>query len=172
MSARLHLKDRLSREEMEARYHAACSVLEHTHWLVIRLLAQGRTSEEVAATVGYSVAWVRVLARRYNEDGPEALADGRRDNHGGPALLDDDGLEALLEALKGPPPSGGVWSGPQAARWMEQRLGRAPQSLDDARGWEALRKVGWRPQRPRPQHKEADPEAQTRFQAGPAGQAR
>lgn len=169
MPARLQIREHLSDAELEARYRGAAQVLDRTHWQVILLLKQGIRSEEVAALVGYCVTWVRILARRYNEDGPAALHDGRRDNHGQAPTLGDDDLLALLYAMAGTPPAGGVWTGPQAARWMETRLGRAPGSLDDARGWEALRKVGWRPQRPRPRHQGGDPEAQARFQSGTAG---
>lgn len=172
MPARLRLQAHLEPEQIEARYRSAEGGLERTHWQVIRLLAQGRTSEDVAAVVGYCVPWVRALARRYNQDGPEALADGRRDNRGGPPLLDDDALEALQTALQDPPLGGGVWSGPKATRWMERRLGRPAGTLDNARGWEALRKVGWRPQRPRPRHQDADPEEQARFPGAAASRAR
>lgn len=165
MGVRLRIKPHLEPAEVEARYRAAKTALERTHWQVIRLLQQGERSEEVARVVGYSLTWVRVLAERYNADGPEALRDGRRNNPGAAPLLDEAGLEALRQALESPPEGGGVWSGPKAARWIEQRIGR---SVDNARGLEALRRIGWTPQRPRPKHRDADPQAQARFQDGGA----
>lgn len=163
MGARLRIEPHLEQTEVEARYRAAKTALERTHWQVIRLLQQGEPSEEVARVVGYSLTWVRVLAERYNAGGPEALRDGRRNNLGATPLLDAAGLEALRQALKNPPEGGGVWSGPKAARWIERRIGR---SVDNARGLEALRRIGWTPQRPRPRHRDADPQAQARFQGG------
>lgn len=161
MGARLQIQPHLKVEEVEAHYRGAKTGLERTHWQVIRLLLLGERSEEVARVVGYSVLWVRTLAKRYNSAGPEALADGRRNNPGKAPLLDAAALEALRQALEDPPQEGGLWSGPKAARWMERRLGRA---VDNSRGREALLRMGWTPQRPRPRHREADPEEQRRFQ--------
>jgi hypothetical protein len=55
------------------------------------------------------------------------------------------------------------------ARWMSQRLGR---EVSRVRGWEALRRLGYSPQKPRPAHDQADPEAQAAFQGGAARRAR
>lgn len=163
MGTRIQIKPHLNVAEVEARYRTAKTVLERTHWQVIRLLLLGERSEEVARVVGYGVLWVRILAQRYNTRGPEALADGRRHNRGAAPLLDTAALEALRTALESPPPEGGVWSGPKAARWIERRLGR---EVDNSRGREALLRVGWTGQRPRPRHKDADPVKQARFQGG------
>lgn len=165
MGARLQIKPHLSAEAVEARYRAAKSALERTHWQVIRLFLAGEHSEEIARIVGYSIVWVRVLAERYNAHGPEALLDGRRRNPGAAPLLDEAGLEALRQALQSPPQEGGAWTGGKVARWMERRLGR---TLDDRRGTEALHRVGWTPQKPRPRHQEADAVEQARFQGGNA----
>ncbi len=64
----------------------------------------------VAEATGYSRGWVRRVARRYNEGGTEVLGDRRHRNPGGTqrALLDLDQRGDLGEALKGPPPDGGM----------------------------------------------------------------
>ena len=109
---------------------------------------------EVAGMVGYSEKWVREIARRYEREGLEGLADRRHGNPGAKerALLDEEGQAELREALlKGPPPAalgGGMWSGPKVARWIEQRTGL--EKVHVQRGWEYLRKVGHSPQVPRP----------------------
>jgi len=70
---------------------------------------------------GYSLGWVRKIARRYNERGVEALGDRRHGNPGAKerALLDEAGEAQLLEVLQERPPAcvgGGMWSGPTDLR--------------------------------------------------------
>jgi len=50
--------------------------------------------------------------------------------------------------LSGPPPGGGMWSGPKVARWIAER--KALEKVHAQRGWECLRKVGHSPHVPRP----------------------
>jgi transposase len=69
-------------------------------------------------------------------------------------LLDEEGQAELREALEGPPPGGGMWSGPKVARWIEQRTGAG--KVHAQRGWEYLRKVRYSPQVPRPSNARAD----------------
>src|SRR3954447_1766478 len=90
------------------------------------------------------------IARRYNERGVEGLGDRRHANPGARerALLDEEGQAELREALCGPPPGGGMWSGPKVACWIAQR--NALEKVHAQRGWEYLRKVGHSPQVPRP----------------------
>ena len=94
--------------------------------------------------------WVRRIAHRYNERGAEGLGDRRHANLGARerALLDEEGQAELREALCGPPPGGGMWSGPKVARWIAQRNGL--EKVHVQRGFEYLRKVGMSPQVPRP----------------------
>ena len=80
MPKRLTIADHLSLEELEARFRTSREVTERNHWQVIRLLAQGQPSHQVADLVGYSVPWVRQLATRYNAQGPAALGDQRHAN--------------------------------------------------------------------------------------------
>jgi Winged helix-turn helix len=93
---------------------------------------------------------VRQIARRYNEWGIEGLGDRRHANPGARerALLDEAGEAELREALFGPPPGGGMWSGPKVARWIAER--NALEKVHVQRGFEYLRKVGMSPQLPRP----------------------
>lgn len=165
MAQRITVAPHLSVPELEARERVARDPIERARLQVLRLLAQGRTSAEVAEISGYTQKWVRVLAARYNRRGPDALRDGRHHNPGQRPLLSAEQRRALAAALETSPPEGGLWSGPRVARWMSERLGR---SVAPQRGWEALRRAGYTLQRPRPRHREADADAQDRFQAGPA----
>jgi transposase len=160
--ARLRLAEHLSSDELQRRYRTSADPVEQRHWQVLWLLSQGRGSQEIAQITSFSVIWVRILVRRFNEGGPEAVGDHRHHNPGGAPLLDARLLAALAAALEQPPEDGGLWSGPKAAQWMSQRLRRR---VHPQRGWEALRRLGYTPQRPRPRHTGADPAAQARFPA-------
>ena len=105
------------------------------------------------------------LAARYNASGPEALGDRRRRNGKAASLLTGDVLSALAERVRTPPEDGGLWSGPKVAAWMAQRL--RLQRVHPQRGWEALRRIGWSPQAPRPRHaRAAAPEQRADFKRG------
>jgi transposase len=166
MGVRLQLKPHLTEDEIRGYYLTSTDVVEQTRWQAILLLAEGVPSEEVARITGYCTPWVRTLARRYNQEGPVAMHDGRHDNPGAAGLLDAPLREALATAMKQSPDAGGLWSGPKVAAWMEQRLGR---KVRPQRGWEYLRRADMTAQRPRPKHPGGDPAAQESFQAGAAG---
>jgi winged helix-turn-helix protein/Homeodomain-like domain-containing protein len=128
----------LSVDELEARYRAARDATEARHLQAIWLLAQGRTVLDVASVLAFAPRWVEQLAARYNAHGPAVLA-------------------ALSERLREPPEDGGQWTGPKVARWMAARLGLA--TVHAQRGWEALKRLRWSIQAPRPRHpRSATPE--------------
>jgi transposase len=148
-----HIVEHLSLRQLEARYRACHDATEARHLQAIWLLAQGRTFLEVAEVLAFVPRWVEQLAARYNASGPEALGDQRRRNGRPASLLTPDLLAALAERLKRPPEDGGVWSGPKVAAWMARHLGRAV--VHPQRGWDALRRLGWSLQSPRPRHPRA-----------------
>jgi transposase len=150
MPKRLELSPHASTQELEHRYRKAKDPVERSHRQIVWLLSEGRSTTEVCEVTGYSPGWVRRIARRYNERGLEGLGDRRHANPGarGRALLDEEGQAELLEALQGPPPGGGMWSGPKVARWIAQRNGL--EQVHVQRGFEYLRKVRYSPQLPRP----------------------
>jgi transposase len=151
--------------ELEARYRAARDATEARHFQAIRLLAQGRTFLEVAEVLAFVPRWVEQLAARYNAFGPEALGDQRRRNGRAATLLTEEVLSALAERVRTPPEDGGLWSGPKVAAWIARHLGLA--AVHPQRGWEALKRIGWSPQAPRPRHaRAAGPEEQAAFRGG------
>jgi transposase len=109
--------------------------------------------EEVAEVLSFSVRWVRLLVKRYNEQGPDSLGDRRAHNKSEPAILTAEALSSLKERLKTPPDDGGLWTGPKIARWLAQFHGR--KSVHDQRGWDALIAIGYSIQKPRPRHPKA-----------------
>jgi transposase len=148
--------------QLEARYRAARDATEARHYQAIWLLAQGRTIVDVAAVLGFVPRWVEQLARRYNAQGPAALGDQRRQNGRSATVLTQAVLVALAERLKRPPDDGGLWSGPKVAAWMARRLGVA--KVHPQRGWEALQRIEWSLQSPRPRHpRSATPRARAAF---------
>ena len=157
--------EHLSVEELEARYRAARDVTEARHFQAIWLLAQGRTVLEVSEVLAFVPRWVEELSARYNALGPDALGDRRRRNGRAATLLTEEVLSALAERVRTPPEDGGLWSGPKVAAWMARHLGLA--KVHPQRGWEALQRLGWSIQAPRPRHpRAAAPERRAAFKGG------
>jgi transposase len=156
----LSIRAHLTLQELETGYRRAKDPVARCHWQMVWLLAQGLPSAPVAAVTGYTVNWIRLVARRYNQQGPAGLDDRRHRNPGAGGLLFAAQRTALAAALTQPPSNGGVWTGPKAAAWMAATLGRR---VHAQRGWEALRRLGWTAKVPRPHHARADPTAQVAF---------
>jgi transposase len=149
--------------DLERRYRACRDPVERSRWQMVWLVAAGHRVPEVAALMGYTANWVREIIRRYNTDGPRGIADRRHANPGQPPLLTPALREALRQALTEPPADGGLWTSRKVAAWMAARLDRP---VGEVRGWEALRSLGFTPQRPRPRATAADAAAQEQFKKG------
>lgn len=145
--------EHLTVDELEVRFRAAKDVVERSHCQVIWLLAKGHTTAEVAELVAMTPRWVNKLARRYQQAGVGALGDQRRRNVGCKPLLSAQDLDALGERLRTPPSDGGLWTGPKVAQWIAARLGL--EHVHAPRGWEALKKLNWSIQSPRPHNPKA-----------------
>ena len=113
--------------ELGDRYRKAHDPVERSHYQILWLIAQGKSTTQVMEATGYSRGWIQQLARRYNASGPEALGDRRHRNPGARdrALLDPDQRDELREALKKPPPDGGMWNSRKVGEWIERRTGKA-----------------------------------------------
>ncbi len=163
MARTLTLPPHLPLEELERRYRTAPDPIARGHWQTGWLLARGQPTAVVADVTGYSVNWVRELARRYREDGPTGLGDRRHTNPGAAPLLNAAQQAQLRAALADPPPDGGLWTSRKVAGWISDQLGRP---VAEVRGWEYLGRLGFSPQRPRPRATRADPDAQQAFKKG------
>jgi transposase len=163
MGKRLSIGTHLTTEELEQRYRAARDGVARSQWQIIWLLAGGATSQEVGEVTGYSLPWIREIAKRYNTHGADGIGDGRHRNPGHAPLLSAEQQAALVQALEAPSPEGGRWSGPQVAAWIAGVVG---QRVPAQRGWEYLRRLGFSPRVPRPRHAKADPAAQETFKGG------
>ena len=161
----LEARHRAARDATEARHRAARDATEARHFQAIWLLARGRTFLEAAEVLAFAPRWVEALAARYNAFGPDALGDRRRRNGRTASLLTPALLAALAKRARRPPDDGGAWSGRKVAAWMARRLGLA--KVHPQRGWEALKRIGWSPQAPRPRHaRAAGPEERAAFKGG------
>jgi transposase len=163
MPRRATVAPHLSVDELHTRYRQTPDPVERTHWQIVWLAASGHHLPEVARLVGYTPNWVRTILRRYNAEGSAGLVDRRHTNPGQPPLLSPALRDELAAALTGPAPDGGLWTCRKVADWMAARLGRP---VGEPRGWEALRSLGFTPQRPRPRATTADPAAQAAFKKG------
>jgi transposase len=168
MARTLQLPPHLSVDDLERRYRGARDPVARSHFQIVWLLTAGTPTAEVARATGYSVTWIRTIAGRYRAGGPDALGDRRHANPGAAPLLDAAQRGRLREALGGPAPGGGLWTGRKVAAWMGGLLGRP---VGEQRGWEYLRKLGFTPQRPRPAETRADPDAQAAFKGGGSGRS-
>src|SRR5215211_3723763 len=157
MPKTIKLKPHLGSEELENRYRKARDPVLRSHYQILWLISEGKSTTQVMEVTGYSRGWIQQLARRYNAQGPEALGDGRHRNPGATdrALLDRDQQRELAEALRKPPPDGGMWDSRKVGEWIEAKSAKAV-SNKKQRGWEYLRRLGQSPKAPRPHHASAD----------------
>ncbi len=164
MPKTIKLEPHLGSEELEDRYRKAKDPVLRSHYQILWLISQGKTTTEVMEATGYSRGWIQQLARRYNSDGPQTLGDRRHRNPGARdrALLTADQQHELREALMKPPPDGGMWNSRKVGEWIESRTGRAV-SQKKQRGWEYLKRLKQSPKVPRPHHKKANKTEQEAF---------
>jgi hypothetical protein len=151
---RLSVHASLRVDELGTHYRRAIDPGARSHWQVVGRLAPGLPSAHVAAVTGDAVNGIRLMVRRYHQQGPAGRDDRRHRNPGARGLLSAARRTALATALLPPPPDGGVWTGPKAAAWRAATLGRRVYAQ---RGGEALRRRGWTSKVPRPRQTKADP---------------
>ena len=150
----------LSLDVLAHRYRKAADPVERGRFHIIWLLAQGKRVSEVALVTGYCPNWIRILVRRYNHDGPQALADQRKQNGGALPLLSNRQKNQLRQLLEQAPPDGGLWTGPKVAHWISEQTGR---KIHAQRGWDYLKYLRFSLHIPRPCHHKANTEQQEAF---------
>jgi transposase len=143
----------VSVEALGVRYREAEDVIEKSHVQAIWLLAKGHGKTEVGELLGFSRRWLNKLVARYNAEGPESLGDRRANNGAEATILTEEILATVAQRITMPPQDGGLWSGPKVAAFIAATLGL--KSVHPQRGWDALKKLGWSIQRPRPRHARA-----------------
>lgn len=157
----LNIASHLNTEKLEQCYRQANNPVKRSHYLIVWHLSQKRSVKETSEITGYSERWIFEIARRFNVDGPNGLGDCRQDNSGaGNSLLTPIQKIDLRIALAFPPPEGGIWNGRKVADWISKVIGRP---VDRQRGWDYLKKLGYRRRKPRPKHVKGDPVQQQAF---------
>jgi transposase len=167
MPKTIKLEPHLEPEELEDRYRKAHDPVLRSHYQILWLISEGRTTTAVMEVTGYSRGWIQHIARRYNSGGAQALGDQRHLNPGATdrALLDPRQREELREALREPPPDGGMWNSRKVGEWIERRIGRELANKKQ-RGWEYLKRLGQSPKVPRPHHAKASEREREAFKKG------
>jgi transposase len=157
MPKRVSITPHLSIDELEQRYRQSKDPIQRSHYQIIWLLAQGKSTQAVSEVTGYSRSWIYELVCGYNREGADSLGDGRHQNPGATAFLNPQQQANLLQILRGPSPDGGLWNGRKVADYLSEILDRP---ISRQQGWVYLKQLGWRLRVPRPQQQDSDPEAQ------------
>lgn len=150
MPPKAHLQPHLSQEELKNRYRQALDTTESRRWHLLSLVATDWTIKRAAQVVGLNYDYAKEIVHRYNREGPTSVRNRNSDRQPPPAksLLTLDQQEELRQALQGPAPDGGLWSGPKVARWIAEKTGS--EHIWPQRGWDYLKRLGiqWRNQNP------------------------
>jgi len=157
---KIELAKYLTVEEIECQYRHSAEGVGRSQWQIIWLLAQGRSTQAIRDVTGYSLPWIRTLARRYNAEGVAGIGDKRHANRGRQAALTNAQQRQLRSLLEAALARQEAWSGREVAAWMSQELGRA---VHVQRGYAWLAKLGYSSQVPRPHHAKAAVEDQRVF---------
>ena len=116
------IKPNLSTAELEGRDETAAEPIAKSHFHALWLLSVATTWTRWREILSFSTRWVRILIKRYNECGPDLLADQRAPN-GRADDLTPEAPAALKERLQTAPDDGGQWSGPKIACWPPTSTG-------------------------------------------------
>ncbi len=152
--------DHLTLNELWRKVKKAKDPIEKLRFLAVYHAKRGLTAKKIAKITLGSTRWVYEAVRRYNQGGPEALKDRRHQNPGQKPKLTLEEQRKVLEALQGPPPDGGLWTGPKLRDWVERELGK---KLSLYPIYRLLHEMGFALRVPRPRHAKAEGEAQEAF---------
>jgi len=160
----MHIEPHLTVEELERLGRRQATPQLYRRFRGIILAARGLSASKIAEALGCTQRAVQKWARRYNDGGPEALAD--RPGRGGKPRLDPaehDRLRARIDA--GPTAEDGVcaFHAPDIRRILAAEFGV---ELGQQAVYDLLHRLGLSSLIPRPIHRKADPEAQEAFKRG------
>jgi hypothetical protein len=163
MVKKAHLQPYLTSPELKTRYLCTLDRVESRRWHLLWLVSKSWTIQQASQAVGLNYDYAKDIVKAYNQQGEKAIANRRcqRTDLPSHALLNREQLEELRSSLKQPPVDKGIWTGPKVAEWIAKKTGR--EKVWTQRGWDYLKKCRYSPQRPRPSHVKADPEAQQEF---------
>ncbi|MDY6806431.1 MAG: helix-turn-helix domain-containing protein [Cyanobacteriota bacterium] len=147
MPPKARLKTHLTNEEIKNCYLKAPDTTEARRWHLVLLITRDWSIKKAAEIVGLSYDYAKEIVSRYNKEGPISMKNGSKNRQPPPSkpLLDPSQQKELSEALRGPAPDGGNWSGPKVARWIAEKTGR--DRVWPQRGWEYLKRLKMAPAR-------------------------
>ncbi|MCH2232478.1 MAG: IS630 family transposase [Crocinitomicaceae bacterium] len=165
MSKKAHLEPYLNRDELKTRYLSAKDLVESRRWHLLWLVSLDWSIKKAAEIIGYNYDYAKKIVKNYNSLGELGVVNrqkkGKRRAYN--ALLTDNQLLELIEALKSPPEDQGLWTGPKVARWIEKKTGI--EKVWNQRGWDYLKKCRYSMQLPRKKHRKGDKDEQAEFKA-------
>jgi transposase len=165
MPKKAYLASHLSTSELKKRYQKSSNLIESRRWHLLWKIAQGWTIKNSAVAVGISYGYAQRIVQKYNLQGITGVTVKPRteEKHTGgkQALLSNEQLQKLTQALESRPSDGGIWTGVKVARWIE--LETAREKVWNQRGWDYLKKCSYSWQSPRRKHSKAEQEEQTVF---------
>jgi len=161
-----YLANHFNSDELKQKYLKSQDPVESRRWGLLWKISLGWTIKNSALALGIDYQYAKKILKRYNEIGEEGVKNQRKTprthRRGLPPLLNQQQLEKLIQALRETPLDQGVWTGPKVARWIEKETHR--EKVSNQRGWDYLKKCNYSWQRPRPKHRQGDPQLQQQFQ--------
>lgn len=166
----MRVADHHSEQQLQRLVDQATLAVQAERLRVVLLAKQGFTAPEVATCTGLSRRAIQDWVARYNREGLNGLktrpGQGRK-----PALTPTQTEQLRLRLDAGPLPEDGVCTlrGKDVQRILEQEFGQL-RSLNTV--YALLHQIGYSSLVPRPQHPQADPEAQEAFKKSLASGSR
>lgn len=152
----MHVEPKMTPDELEAIVRAEKNAKLANRYRAVARAMRGRTAQEAAEDVCVSRRSVQEWVRRFNEGGPEALADQPRS--GAPRKLDAQQEAEVVRWLERGPedPEIPAWRGRLVRDRIEDHFNKR---LSLSAAYDLLHRLGYEPLRPRPRHRKNDPEA-------------
>ena len=161
----MHIASHHSAEELQRLAARQTAPRLWCRFRAVILAAAGQSAAPIAAALGCTPRAVQKWTRRYNDGGPDALAD--RPGRGGKPRLDPAEHGRLRERIEaGPTPEDDVcaFRNLDVRRILAAEFGVA---LGEQAVYDLLHRLGLSSLMPRPIHRKADPEAQEAFEKAP-----
>ncbi|MBV8883317.1 MAG: helix-turn-helix domain-containing protein [Chroococcidiopsidaceae cyanobacterium CP_BM_RX_35] len=120
MTRKAHLEPYLSSAELKQCYQHCREPVESRRWHLLWLVSQNWQIKAAAAAVGLNYDYAKDIVQAYNQQGIESIENRPRQagRRGRTPLLSPTQISELQQALRQPPPDGGIWSGPKVAQWI------------------------------------------------------
>ena len=160
----MHIEPHRTLEELERLATRQATPRLYRRIRGIVLAARGHSAAKIAEALGCTQRAVQKWARRYNDGGPDALAD--RPGRGGKPRLDPAEHDRLRERIEaGPTPEDVVcaFHNPDIRRILKVEFGV---ELGEQAVYDLLHRLKLSSLMPRPIHRKADPVAQEAFKKG------